>query len=298
MARLRPGQGYHFVHRADLIGLLADAAQAAGVRVCLGQRVGAVVLTGSGTLVTLASGAVLRPSLLIGADGLHSPVRAALNGAAAPFFTGQVAWRAVIADTDLNSPPVAEVHMGRARHLVSYPLTGGRRNIVAVEERATWTAEGWQHRDTGDNLRAAFRSFGPRVQGWLQRVEQPGLWGLFRHPVAPRWQAPGVAVLGDAAHPTLPFLAQGANMALEDAWVLAASLAAHDGAAAGLAGYQTARAARCRRIIAAAEGNARLYHLAGPARVVTHLAMRGMGALAPSLALRRFDWLYGHDVTL
>ena len=106
-----------------------------------------------------------------------------------------------------------------------------------------------------------------------------------------------VAILGDAAHPTLPFLAQGANMGLEDAWVLASALAAHDSPAAGLAAYQQARAARCARIVQAAANNARAYHLAGLPRILAHAAMRFGGCLAPDLALRRFDWLYNYDAT-
>jgi len=106
-----------------------------------------------------------------------------------------------------------------------------------------------------------------------------------------------VAILGDAAHPTLPFLAQGASLALEDAWVLAASLAGHDGLTAGLAAYQAARIDRATRVVAAANSNARAYHLRGVQRSVAHAALRLGGAVAPGLALRRFDWLYSHDVT-
>ena len=106
-----------------------------------------------------------------------------------------------------------------------------------------------------------------------------------------------VAILGDAAHPTLPFLAQGASMGLEDAWVLAASLAGHDSWGAGLQAYQAARAGRCARIVEAASRNARAYHLRGVTRAVAHAGLRLGGWIAPDLALRRFDWLYGFDAT-
>jgi salicylate hydroxylase len=249
-----------------------------------------------------AQGAELSPSLLIGADGLKSVLHAALNGAGTPAFTHQVAWRALI-PCEAGAPPVAEVHMGPGRHLVSYPLRGGTlRNIVAIEERRIWADEGWSIRDDPLELRLAFQGFSHRVQGWLEQVEDVWLWGLFRHPVARHWQRalPGgaVAILGDAAHPTLPFLAQGANMALEDAWVLAASLAGHDTPAAALAAFQAARAPRCTRIVAAASRNARAYHLSGPLREAAHLGLRLGGWLAPGLALSRLDWLYRHDVTV
>jgi salicylate hydroxylase len=302
LARLRPGQGYHFLHRADLINLLWQAAEEAGVTLRLLSRAASVELSGARPVVTLEDGTVHEPALLIGADGLHSLTRAALNGPATPFFTGQVAWRAVI-PAESGAAPVAEVHMGPGRHVVSYPLRGGRlRNIVAVEERSKWAEESWTLRDDPIDLRLAFAGFSPRVRGWLDRVEDPWLWGLFRHPVAETWVRPmghgGVAILGDAAHPTLPFLAQGASMGLEDAWVLADALARHDSVAAGLVAYQALRKPRTTRIVAAANANARAYHLSGLPRMVGHTGLRLLGRLSPGTMLSRFEWLYGHDVTL
>ena len=299
IARLRPGQGYHFLHRADLIALLAEGARAAGVQLRLLQKVETVDLTGARPRIVTAQGAAMTPALLIGADGLHSQVRSALNGRVAPFFTRQVAWRALIPEVP-GAPEVAEVHMGPGRHLVSYPLRGGTlRNIVAVEERDRWVEESWSLRDDPMDMRLAFEGFGPRVRGWLDQVQDVWLWGLFRHPVAAVWQKAlpegAAAILGDAAHPTLPFLAQGASMGLEDAWTLAEALAA--GGAGALPGWQALRQPRCSRIVAAANGNARAYHLSGPLRAVAHLGLRLGGALAPGLPLSRFDWLYGHDVT-
>jgi salicylate hydroxylase len=256
LARLRPGQGYHFLHRADLIELLRKAATEAGVTLRLLSRVASLDLSGPAPAVLLESGGRLDTPLLIGADGLHSKTRAALNGAETPFFTRQVAWRATI-PCEAGAAPVAEVHMGPGRHLVSYPLRGGTlRNIVAVEERDRWAEESWTLRDDAITLRVAFERFSPRVRGWLDRVEDPWLWGLFRHKVAETWVRPmgqgGVAILGDAAHPTLPFLAQGASMGLEDAWVLAQALASHDSPAAALDAYQSTRKPRTSRIVAAA----------------------------------------------
>ncbi len=301
LLRLRPGQGYHFLHRADLIGLLLAGATEAGVAVRLLSHVASVNLSGSRPSVQLQGGERLEAALLIGADGLHSPTRTALNGAGQPFFTGQVAWRALI-PCDPGAAPVAEVHMGPGRHLVSYPLRGGTlRNIVAVEERAKWAEESWSLRDDSMDLRLAFDGFSPRVRGWLAQVEDPWLWGLFRHKVAEIWgkalPAGAVAILGDAAHPTLPFLAQGASMGLEDAWVLAEALAQHDTTAAALHAYQGLRKPRTTRVVAAATANARAYHLSGLPRVIGHAGLRVLGRLSPGAMLARYDWLYGHDVT-
>ena len=298
LARLRPGQGYHFLHRADLIALLLQGAVEAGVTLRLLSRVAAVDLSGTHPVVRLESGETLCPTLLIGADGLHSRTRAALNGVETPFFTRQVAWRALI-PCEADAAPVAEVHMGPGRHLVSYPMRGGTlRNIVAVEERDRWAEESWTLRDDSMDLRLAFKTFSPRVRGWLDKVEDPWLWGLFRHKVAKTWISPkGVAILGDAAHPTLPFLAQGASMGLEDAWVLADALAHHDTTAAALVAYQAARKPRTTRIVDAATANARAYHLSGLQRMIGHAGMRLLGQVSPGAMLGRYDWLYGHDVT-
>lgn len=300
VGRLRPEQGYHFVHRSDLIAVLLDGARAVEVDLRLLSRVAEVDLSGPQAVALLEDGTRHEAALMIGADGLHSPMRAALNGQVAPFFTHQVAWRALIPGD--GGAAVAEVHMAPGRHLVSYPIRGGSlRNIVAVEERRQWVEEGWSLRDDPMALQLAFKEFSPRVRYWLDQVQDVWLWGLFRHEVARVWQRElpegAAAIVGDAAHPMLPFLAQGASMALEDAWVLAAALAAHDGVAAGLAAYQAARAGRCARVMAAASANARAYHLGGLARGVAHLGLRLGGAVAPGLALGRYDWLYGMDVT-
>ncbi len=299
LARLAPGQRYFFVHRADLIELLAQAVREAGVQVRLLQKVESVA-TGNGErpALHLGNGATVHADLVIGADGLHSRARAALNGADRPNFTGQVAWRAVVPNVT-RMPAEAQVHMGPGRHLVSYPLRGGASvNLVAVQERAAWADEGWSHRDDPDNLRAAFADFTGSARTLLAEVSEVGLWGLFRHPVAPVWHRGGVAILGDAAHPTLPFLAQGANLALEDAWVLADCLAAEADRDQALARYQARRRDRAVRVIGAANGNAWKYHLrSAPLRGAAHLALRLGGRLAPERMVRRFDWLYGHDVT-
>lgn len=282
---------YYFLHRADLIAVLADGARAAGAGIRTGARVVAVT-DGARPRVDLADGTALDADLVVAADGLHSVLRPVLNPGTGMFFTGQVAWRAVVPG---QGPLVPEVRlfMGPHRHLVCYPLRGGRMmNLVAVEERRDWVPESWSHADNPDNLRRAFAGFGPEVQALLARVDTVHLWGLFRHPVAPVWHAEATVLLGDAAHPTLPFMAQGACMGLEDAWALADTLAR----GAGLAAYQRRRMDRVRRVVAAATGNAWKYHLsAPPLRWGAHLALRMASRLAPERLLRQYDWIYGFD---
>lgn len=283
---------YRFYHRAALIDVLARACAAAGVTVKLGARIEKLQPDGNFEL----AGEQVKSDLTIGADGLHSVVRGVINTAAKPFFTGQVAWRALVKVE--NPDPIARVWMAPGRHMVTYPLSGGRLNIVAVQQRSQWAAEGWHHDDDAGNLRQAFADCSWDVKSILGDVEKANLWGLFRHPVAAKWHSGSVAILGDAAHPTLPFLAQGANLAIEDAFVLARCCDENTAVDQGLALYQTLRRARVIKAIAAANSNARNYHYGGVKKLVAHTGLRTLGKVAPNAFLNRLGWLYDYDVTV
>lgn len=282
---------YRFFHRAALQGLLADEAEARGVTIRTGIH--AESLAPGGRVQT--DQGEIEADLIVGADGIHSIARLFCDTGAQPArFTGQVAWRAVIPCG--AEPPVARIWMAPGRHVVTYPLSGDRMNIVAVQERDEWAEEGWHHRDDPDNLRSAFADCAADLRVILDKVEEARLWGLFRHPVAGIWHGERIAVLGDAAHPTLPFLAQGANLALEDAWVLARCCADLPLDRA-LPRYQALRRDRVVRAIEAANANARNYHLSGAKRRAAHLGLSLLDKLAPSMFLGRFSWLYDHDPT-
>lgn len=273
---------YRFFHRHALIVLLADACADLGVRASLGSRID--------------DPSQLDAEVIVGADGLRSTLRSEVTGRKTdPFFTGQVAWRAIVPDT--GSDPVARIWMAPGKHVVTYPLSGGALNIVAVQERSAWASEGWAHEDDPSAVRAAFADCCGELKSILHRIEKVHLWGLFRHPVVPRLSKNNVVLVGDAAHPTLPFLAQGANLALEDGFVLAACLAQNESLRHGLAAYQKARLARVTRAINAANANARNYHLGGVRATFAHAGLRTISALAPNVFLNRLSWLYDHDVT-
>lgn len=297
LARLRPGRDFLLFHRADLLGILEQGARVAGVRVETGAKVTRVDVGEHSTLLEIEGQGPREVGFVVGADGLHSQLRHALNGVRQPFFTGQVAWRALV-PAQGGEPVEARVWMGPGRHLVHYPLRGGSLiNIIAVEERDAWAEEGWHQRDDPANLRAAFAGFAAPVQTLLTRVEEVHVWGLHRHPVADQWHKHRAVILGDAAHPTLPFMAQGAVMALEDAWVLADALAI-SGLDEGPALYQARRRSRAERVIEAANKNARNYHYANPlVRALGHGLLGLANRLAPDKVLGRFDWIYDHDVT-
>ncbi|MGC1496683.1 MAG: FAD-dependent monooxygenase [Sulfitobacter sp.] len=296
LTRLADDQKYYFVHRADLIDVLAGAAKRANVTFETGVQA-ASVRPGALPMVQIADGSTRRAELIVAADGIHSVTRPVLNGADKATFTGQVAWRALVPNR-FDHPVEAHVHMGPGRHLVSYPVRGGKLvNLVAVEERKDWAAEGWNHTDDPANLRAAFAAFGGPAKALIDSVKDVTLWGLHAHPVAATWHKQGVAMLGDAAHPTLPFLAQGANMALEDAWILADHIARLPRDSA-LASYQNIREPRVRRVIKAAAGNAARYHMhPGVMRSTAHLGLRLISRIAPGRMIGAFDWLYTYDVT-
>ncbi|WP_102109997.1 FAD-dependent monooxygenase, partial [Oceaniglobus roseus] len=288
------GGDFFLLHRADLIGLLRAGAEAAGVELRLGAGVDDLRETAGG----VALGGTGATPLLVAADGVRSQVRPLLNPGSGPAaFSGQVAFRALVR-AERPGPAQAVVFMGPKRHLVRYPLRGGSLvNLVGVVEQADWASEGWHEAVAPEVFRAAFAGFTPGLRSDLARVSEVHRWGLFLHPVAPVWHSRRMVLAGDAAHPTLPFLAQGANLALEDAFVLAACLAALPREQA-LARYQALRRPRVQRAIAAAAANARNYHLANPlVRGVAHTGLRGLNALAPGLMLGRFRWLYGEDVT-
>lgn len=298
LAGMRPGKDFLLFHRADLLDILAENARALGVTVETGAQVTRVDVGQQSTLLEIVGQPTREVGFVVGADGLHSLLRVALNGVRKPFFTGQVAWRALV-PAQGGEPVEARVWMGPGRHLVHYPLRGGSIvNIVAVEERKAWAEEGWHHRDAPENLRAAFKGFAQPVRDLLARVEDVHVWGLHRHPVADQWHKGRAVILGDAAHPTLPFMAQGAVMALEDAWVLAEALAVQ-GLDDGPALYQARRRHRVVNVIEAANKNARNYHYSNPfVRAVGHTALRLGSKLSPESILGRFDWIYDHDVTM
>jgi salicylate hydroxylase len=296
----RYGRPYWQLHRADLLALLAEAAAAAGAAIRLGARVAAVD-PARPLRVRTEDGGRTDAEIVVAADGVRSGLRAAGFGGPGPRFTGHVAWRGLVEAARL--PPAARpeattVTMGPGRHLVTYPLRGGRLvNFVAVEERAAWTAEGWTTPDDPANLRRAFAGWGGAAAPLLDAVETTFLWGLFDHAPLPHWVRGRLVLLGDACHPMLPFLAQGAAMAIEDAWVLAAELDAAPDLDRGLAAYAARRRPRTAAVQRASARSGRLYHLRPGLRAAAHLALAAASALAPDLLAGRLDWLYGADVT-
>lgn len=287
----RWGAPYLHLHRADLLALLLEACVSAGVDIRTNARIAPE------TLMTDAGGRG-GPYLIVNASG----VRGGTGDRVA--FTGQVAWRALVPASALPVDLVqreATVWMGPGCHLVTYLLRGGDLvNLVAVEEREHWAPETWSHPGDPDALRQVFRGWHGDIAQVVAAVETCFLWGLFDRPVPASLHDGNTVLIGDAAHPMLPFLAQGAAMALEDAVCLGRCMFAGAGegpVADGLARFSALRRDRVARVQRQSAGNARLFHMSGTLpRLVVHGTIATGSRLFPGLAASRFDWLYGHDV--
>lgn len=289
----RLGHPFVNIHRADLVAVLAQAAVDAGVAMELTARAYQVD-PGTGA-VTFADSRVVSADLVVAADGMKSPIRQAVFAPRAPRFNGFVAWRALIAKP-AGWPSEVRVWLAPGAHIVTYPLREDLLNIVAVERQGAAVEETWGLGGDPNQMRARFARFCPDVAALLGEVSTVLKWGLYTHPVPARWTSGAVALLGDAAHPTLPYLAQGAGLAIEDAGVLALEVARATSVADALAAYQAARVPRARKVVRAAHKNGRLYHAGGLARGVRNAGFGVLNRVAPGHVERRFDWLYGADV--
>lgn len=296
----RYGAPYCTVHRADLQQALLEAARAAGARLHTGTRVESTRQDGSAVQVRADAGPELEADALVAADGLWSRVREEVLADGLPRFTGHVAYRGLARQADLpaalRSADVT-VWLGRRMHVVRYPVRGGDwLNIVClVEGRVTGDARGWDHEAVVADLHAVVADACGPLQELVRATPGWRLWALHgRPPVRDASQmAQGrIALLGDAAHPMLPYLAQGAGMALEDARELQRVLAAAaDGAmdvSTALRRYALNRWQRCAQVQRRSQRNATIFHAAGPLRWGRDLGMRLLGE-----RLLDMPWLYG-----
>src|SRR5712691_617109 len=183
-----------------------------------------------GARLQLEDGTEVRGDALIGADGVHSPIRQALFGPDQPSFTGIVAWRGVIPMDRLPARMARSVGtnwIGPGGHVVHYPLRAGSlMNFVGALERADWQVESWSTRGTTEEMAADFAGWNEEVQTMIRNIETPYKWALMVRPPMERWTVGRASLLGDACHSMVPLLAQGANMAIEDGFVLARCLKA------------------------------------------------------------------------
>lgn len=299
----RWGAPYLHLHRADLIARLKQlllARQPNAVR--LNATVVSYSQTETQAMARLDSGETVEGDLLVGADGIHSVIRNQMLGSDYPDFTGHVAWRAVVPLDqlgDLAPPPTACIWVGKRRHAVTYRLRGGTlANFVGIVERETWTSESWTEQGTREELLDVFGTWHPILTNLIGKVETPYRWALFDRQPLKQWVDGRVVLLGDACHPTLPFQAQGAVMAIEDAYLLAKLSAERPRQLpAALQEYFSVRLPRTASVQAASRSNAKLFHRpTALSRALTYGPIWMAGKIAPSVIRSRQDPFYAYDI--
>jgi salicylate hydroxylase len=297
-AEQRYGAPYWVIHRGDLQTVLLDAARAnPDISVRLGARLQDYVVHANGVTAQIrfdSTASEERCVGLIGADGLWSTVRKKLGYIDAPHFRKRTAWRAVVPAEAMPSEvrePSINLWLGRHAHLVHYPIRAGKTiNIVAIV-RDTAAKDGWNNSGTRDQLLYLFRNWAIPARNIVAAAENWTTWSLYDRPRLRRWGDGPITMVGDAAHPMLPFLAQGAAMAIEDAVVLADCLAqTPDDAEASMRRYESLRNDRATRAQKTASRNGLRYQASGVEAAVRNATLRMMGG---KVLLKRYDWLYG-----
>jgi 2-polyprenyl-6-methoxyphenol hydroxylase-like FAD-dependent oxidoreductase len=291
------GFPHYQTHRADLLSALLQALPAE--RVHVGHRLVALAERRGRVEATFAGGARIEADLLVGADGIHSTARELLFGPRSPRFTGCVAYRGLVPAERLRGLDLevtSQIWMGPGSHFVHYFVQAERLvNFVAILERDTWTRESWTDRgDVADAL-AAYEGWHPQVREILQAVDETFIWALFDRPPLERWTQGRVTLLGDACHPMLPFMAQGAAQAIEDGAALAACLAdARRGRIPdALRRYETLRLPRATRLQELSAANKVRFPLPDGPEQRRRDAEMAQGSTDWSIAA--IAWLYGHD---
>ena len=286
------GAPYTQLHRADLHDLLAARARAADPNVVrLNHKVTGFTESADGVELHFADGTSARGDLLIGADGLKSVVRAQMFGAAPATYTGDAAWRAVVPTERLPKDlleQVMSVFMGPDGHVVCYYLRGGALlNFVGIVETDHVSEESWTVKLPWDELKAQYRGWHPALQTVIDAADKDQCyrWSLFNRPPIRDWSTKRVTLLGDAAHPTLPYLAQGAAMAIEDGAVLTRALGMTDSIAEALQIYQRNRVDRTAKIVLQSSANRELFHLRSEAEIRARFSQEARRRRPQQLAL-------------
>jgi salicylate hydroxylase len=309
-ASFRAGAPYWVLHRADLqAALLAQVSDTPDIELHLGWQFEHAASHANGITVGLRHDIQRREQTalaLIGADGIWSAVRHQYFPEMQPTFSGLIAWRGVIEadqlprDADTSN---VQVWLGQNAHLVAYPISGGSKLNLVVVVPGSWNRPGWSEPGDPEEISKAFgaKRWPQQARRMIAAVAQWRRWALFTMPDGGAWSSGGIALLGDAAHAMLPFAAQGAGMAIEDAAVLAKCLGDSHGerpiglpgdvasVATSLNSYAAQRRDRVTRVQRTARRNGQIYHLGGPAAFARDLVMRQLGGTA---LLARNDWIY------
>ena len=298
----RYGTPHVMLHRGDLHGLLAEAVRAEKPdAIKLGRRCAAIASERDHVDISFETGDTVRAAYVIGADGIHSKVRAGLFGADRPEFAGCIAWRGLAPMDKLPAHIAQNIGtnwLGPHGHVLHYPVRRGEiMNFISFVERDDWRIESWVTQGTKGELANDFRGWHEDVHAIIERIETPYKWAMMvRGPMA-RWSRGRVTLLGDACHPTLPFLGQGGVMAIEDGYILAACLAKHFAdPAAAFTRYEDIRRERTAAVVRKSHENRRSAFspaLADPKAVGIEVAREWQ----QERVRERMEWLYSYDAT-
>ena len=296
------GAAYFGYHRADLHELLRSAVPPEAIQ--LRARCVGVSEDGDQAVVELADGTQLRADAVIGADGIHSAVRNSLFGAEAPHFTGNACWRGMT-PTSAMAPGLIDKDMtvwfGPGASVVHYYLRGGSVvNWVASFESDHWAEESWHARGEREDMLARFADWHPTIVSLLSNSDQYLKWGLFDRDPLPQWSRGRITLMGDACHPMLPYLAQGACMAIEDGYALAEELdKGRCDVAGALTDYELRRRERTARVQLLARARSVENHLRDEAsmRARDERFAKIRAQAAEGKHAYGIEWIYEHDVT-
>jgi salicylate hydroxylase len=297
----RFGAPYWFVHRGDLHTVLKNAVlKLKKDAIHIASRCVGYEHTSEGVVLKLEDGRSVQGDCAIGADGVHSRLRQQMHGEGRSEFMGIIAWRGLARRADL-SPELQRMvgtnWVGPGGHVITYPLRGGElMNFVGFGERDDWKVESWTTPGTKEECAADFRNWHPLVHEIIAKVDQTYKWALVGRAPLDVWTDGRVTLMGDACHPTLPFLAQGAIMAIEDGFVLARCLDAASDIEEALARFRNARVERTTKIVLGSTAAGKRFHnpiLADPAEAVAYVGQEW----TPEKTRTRYDWLFEYDAT-
>ena len=286
---------YMQLHRADLVDALVSRAKDLGVKIILDSNAIAIKTDLNGSKIKSNSN-IYNFDLTVAADGMNSGVRQYWFGQSAALFMNQVAWRALIPSDGNNIEPT--VFMGINKHLVMYPIKNGELiNIIGVQSNKNIAPENWNNEGSPEKFCNEFSDFSPSVNRILSKIKTVKLWGLYSHPPLKSWSNDNVVLLGDAAHPILPFMAQGSCMALEDAAVLTSVLNDTNNINIALKKYEKIRKKRVTDIQKISSKNGKYFHLSNLIlRELFQLNLRFIAKVYPSFLNERFNWIYRYKV--
>ena len=298
----RYGTPHVMLHRGDLHGLLADAVR--GLKpdaIHIGKRCSGISQSADRVKIEFTDGTAAEAASVIGADGIHSSIRECLFGADRPEFTGCVAWRGLVPMGKLPAH-IAQMlgtnWLGPRGHVLHYPVRRGEiMNFISFVERDDWQVESWVTQGTKDELANDYRGWHEDVHAIIRNIETPYKWAMMVRGPMPRWSKGRVTLMGDACHPTLPFLGQGGVMAIEDGYVLAACLAKYFGEPQrAFARYEDIRRERTAAVVRKSHENRRSAFspaLADPNQVAVEVAREWQ----QERVRERMEWLYAYDAT-